>query len=131
MQILHDGNLHWVCVSYIGCQKGEINYYDSMHQGRINPHVQKQIASMLDCENSNHLKVTVRAVQQQNNCVDCGVFAIAFATSLMYGNNPSSVNLKQTLMRGHLASCLTSNVMSQFPKDNKVLSQCRQHAVII
>lgn len=41
------GCIHWVCVSNIGCKKGEINYYDSLYHGKINPHVQKQIASLL------------------------------------------------------------------------------------
>ena len=105
MQILHDGNLHWLCVSNDGCRKSEINYYDSLYGGNIQPHVQKA-----NCYNAS--------VQQQNNAVDC-VFAIAFATNLLLGKEPSTLALKQSSMRSHLTSCLENNAMTPFPQDEE------------
>ena len=82
VQILHTGSPHWLCVSNFGCKKGEINYFDSLYGGVIANHVQKQIAKMLQ-EDSDHLTVHVKPVQQQTNTVDCGVFAIAFPTPFL------------------------------------------------
>lgn len=131
VQILHDGNLHWVCVSNIGCRKGEINYYDSLYCERIKPHVQKQIATLLH-EELDHIKIHIKASQQQSNRVDCGVFAISSATNLLYGKDPSKVNIRESLMRGHLASCLLSGVISPFPEESeKTVSRCCEHTKII
>lgn len=112
------GCIHWVCVSNIGCKKGEINYYDSLYHGKINPHVQKQIASLLH-EELDHIKIHIKASQQQSNGVDCDVFAISCATNLLYGKDPSKVNIKESLMRGHLANCVVSNVLSPFPEEDE------------
>ena len=30
VQVLHDGSIHWVCISNIGCKEHEVNYYDSL-----------------------------------------------------------------------------------------------------
>ena len=119
MQILHDRNLHWLCVSNVGCRKSEINYYDSLYGGNIQPHVQKQIAAMQVHKESDQIKVNVKPVQQQNNTVDCGVFAIAFITHLSFGKEPSSLSLKQSSMRSHLTSCLENNAMTPFPQDEE------------
>ena len=35
IQILHDGRSHWVTVSTIACDPGEINYYHSPFKGKI------------------------------------------------------------------------------------------------
>ena len=49
--------------------------------------VTAQIASYA-CHHGLQLKILSKSVQQQGTGVDCGVYAIAFATSLEYGSNP-------------------------------------------
>ena len=39
--------------------------------------------------------------QQQKGPKDCGVFAIAMATTIALGHNPSNVTFRQELMRAH------------------------------
>ena len=46
-----------------------------------------QIASYA-CHHGPQLTIVSNSVQQQGNGVDCGVYAIAFASSLEYGSNP-------------------------------------------
>ena len=50
-------------------------------------------------------------VQQQNNLSDCGVFSIAFATSLVYGQNPMNVTYNVSQMRPHLLNCLKGGII--------------------
>ena len=44
-------------------------------------------------------------VQQQTNGSDCGVFAVAFAACLVYGENPSNVTFDIPKMRPLLRQC--------------------------
>ena len=67
--------------------------------------------------NQPSLSVKVLPVQQQNGYRDCGLFAIAFATEICMGQNPSKAVFIQTQMRGHFFRCLTTgNMMPFLPK---------------
>ena len=54
-------------------------------------------------------------VQQQTNGYDCGIFAIAFATCLALGTNPSNATFDIQRMHSHLVTCLRATKMSTFP----------------
>jgi len=56
-------------------------------------------------------------VQRQPNCNDCGVFAIAFATSLLFNIKPDKVKYEHKLMRSHLIRILETNVIEHFSQD--------------
>ena len=115
VQILHTGGHHWVTVSNIGCQKGDINYFDSFSSGKPTSLVSKQIARMLH-EEGPRIKIVVQPVQQQTNLVDSGLFAIAFATSLVNAEDPCKVQYDRTLLRSHLKESLMSSNLELFPK---------------
>ena len=119
VQILHDGQCHWVAVSNIGCKKGEIDYFDSLFSGTIKHHVKKLIASLAH-EDGKALRVRVRSVQQQRNGFDCGVFAIAFVTSLLHGEDPTLARYDDSAMRPHLLACLKQKKLTPFPSANDV-----------
>ena len=55
-------------------------------------------------------------MQQQPNGVDCGVFAIAFATALAFGDDPTKKRFDVKKMRRHLRDCLKVKRMSPFPE---------------
>ena len=42
VQILNDSNMHWVCMSTIGCTENTVNVYDSLNS-KVSPAVVKQI----------------------------------------------------------------------------------------
>ena len=65
---------------------------------------------------SLQFKVNVMSVQQQPNAIDCGLFAIAFATDLLYGNSPSNVSYEHEKMRQHLFICLQQDLFTLFPR---------------
>jgi hypothetical protein len=59
--------------------------------------------------------VNIQHVQQQQNFCDCGVFAIAFATCLVYAKFPLCVRFNIPMMRPHLLKCLKNRSMELFP----------------
>ena len=48
---------------------------------------------------------------------DCGLFAIAFATTLALGHAPEAFHFKQDSTRQHLRECLEHEVITMFPYD--------------
>ena len=125
IQILHDGNGHWVCVSNTKLDVKDpaaVNMYDSMNQGFIAKFTKQQLASFL-CIQSAEMKIIMKSVQQQTSHVDCGVFAIAFATALAFGRDPSKLRFDVPKMRPHLVECLKLKKMSPFP-EVKHLVEC-------
>ena len=57
-----------------------------------------QIATLCNVKESS-IEVVIQSVQQQRHGTDCGVFAIAFAKSLAYGEDPF---YDTTKLRDHL-----------------------------
>ena len=77
--------------------------------------IQRPIAEFCG-RDGNTLDIQVCQVQQQDfGTVDCGVFAIAFATHLVHGLNVSRTVFDTQLMRKHLIECLENNHMKVFP----------------
>ncbi len=57
---------------------------------------------------------------QVGNC-DCGLFAIAFATAVAYGKDPSQCNFDQAKMREHLYKCFSGRKLLPFPENIAIL----------
>ena len=60
-------------------------------------------------------KLSFVPVQQQLNGSDCAVFSIAYATSLVFMDDPKKVQYDIPKMREHLINCFKSGQMEQFP----------------
>ena len=118
IQILHDGQCHWVTVSTSGCDPGEINYYDSLFKGKITDSVKKQICNLLHSKEKK-IKVHVMSVQQQKNNTACGIYAIAFAYFIANNTDPSIVSLDKTKSRKHLYFCFKNCKMVPFPLSSR------------
>lgn len=96
LQILHscDNNCyqskclngHWVCCYY---NTEAIFIYDSLNQKRL--HRSHEIYLKKLFNHFLHLPIYFPEVQCQDNAVDCGVFAIAFATSILFEKLPSTI----------------------------------------
>ena len=104
---------HWACVSTIGCTSGHVNVYDSLFSTPPSSLV-KQLCSLLQLKES-HVVVNMMSMQSQSGGSDCGCFAIASATALCHGQNPSSLKWIQSMMRQHLLTCLTDRKLTPFP----------------
>jgi len=57
------------------------------------------------------------------NYNDCGFFAIAFATSLLFNIKPDKVKYEYKLMRFHLIQMLETNIIEHFPQNPQYVVQ--------
>ncbi|KAL5515870.1 hypothetical protein EMCRGX_G001111 [Ephydatia muelleri] len=116
VQILHNGTNHWVSISNLDAQPSHCNIYDSSMFHSVFDHasVADQICALM---HSSQPMITVHHanVDKQKNGHDCGVYAIAFATSLCYGQDVMSIHYDNHKMRQHLVECLEGAKMLPFP----------------
>ena len=63
----------------------------------------------------HQLEVQIMSTPSQHGATDCGLYAIAIATSLANGMDPSQQIFHQGDMRSHLVDCLSSKKMIPFP----------------
>ena len=94
VQILHVKGNHWISFSNINTEIDLqsstmlVNVYDSSYT-EMDQDTKLLIGNYT---NANKAKINIMNVQQQQNGSDCGVFAIAFAESLLSGRNPTQLN---------------------------------------
>lgn len=131
VQVLHDGNYHWIAISTYHCQPGEVIYMDSLFSGVIAKHVKKQICSIIRYEKSP-LTIKVIPVQQQRHFVDCGLFAVAFVQYVLHHNEyPSSVSFDQSKMRHHVLRAFAANKLDPFPTHQTTVKRNREKIIEI
>ena len=53
--------------------------------------------------------------QRQKEDKDCGLFAIAYATTITFDQNAAKNRFNQESIHTHLAACLQQNTMTPFP----------------
>ena len=116
VQIINEaGKSHWITSRM---QDNQIFIYDSIKNLNITG-LSIDATVALQNLHGDVKSVSFPDVSQQQGSKDCGLFAIAFATSICFGEPPEKVNFRQFLMRKHLHNCLTSRTMSLFPSDKK------------
>ena len=127
IQILHSHECdHWLCMAFTGerhvlydslrsCSSSTNKKFKNYREYLISVplDIQQQVAEY--CKSDDDIQIDVAKVHQQTNGTDCGVFAIAFATHLAHGMDPSGVVFDVPEMRGHLIQCLEKNRMTIFP----------------
>ena len=116
VQIINVGS-HWVCISTIGCQAGTVKVFDSLY--RKPPSILLDHACRMLVYPQDTITFLNEKVQRQLGSSDCGFFALAFATDLCHGLDPSTQSYNQKGIRQHYVHCLESGRMTPFPKTNK------------
>ena len=114
LQIFHCRGNHWVTVTTMGCENGGIYIFDSLYTD-VDDLTKRKVEKLFSTPG---IKFSVPHVQRQNGVKDCGLFAIAFATYLAFGNDPKLLTLRkfeQKRFRSHLMSCLEQNCIMEFP----------------
>ena len=102
VQILCIRKNHWICVSTVSCKPSSVNIYDSLH-GCLDRHTRKLVADLLQSK-QQHIEICYPDVQWQSGVSDCGLFAIAVATSICFGRDPNTAAFTQRDMRSRLLS---------------------------
>ena len=113
VQIVNSG-AHWVCLSTIGCVLGEVKLFDSLYD-RVNSIIRLHACRML-MHAGKSLTISSQKCQIQNNSSDCGLFALAFVTSICFGEDPSNISYDQPKLRQHFVHCLEKGEITLFPK---------------
>ena len=104
---------HWIVATTVNCSPNEVKVYDSLFQYLDKDSLQL-IEKLFWCDNLN-LDIKMTQCRKQKGGKDCGVFAIAIATAIASGLNPSRQNFKQEAMRGHLIDCFNKEILTPFP----------------
>lgn len=114
VQILNLNNSHWLCASTVGCEAGIINIYDSLYEGIYSKKLLNELARMLHTSHSE-MQINWQDCCKQTGHSDCGLYALAFATAICHGDNPSNIIFSQKMLRGHLAECIRKGKITMFP----------------
>ena len=113
VQVLNNQRGHWLLVSTIGCPHPTVHVYDSMLRS-AGTHVKSQVASLLNTQQPT-IELQFMDCQVQSGGSDCGLFSIANATALIFGEDPGRLFYDQASMRQHLFKCLENKCMLPFP----------------
>ena len=83
----------------------------------------KQVIADLIMSQDEVITVTYAPVQWQSGGSDCGLFALAFATSICAGHDPATILYDQATilydqahMHSHLLACLLAGEITPFPQ---------------
>ncbi len=115
IQILYDGINHWLVAAYgfPFMPRDTVCIYDSkLKSGRPNPFVLSFCASLLKSQNKT-IKIQTSSVQQQQRD-DCGWYAIAFATALLYGKDPRKFCYEPRKFISYIKQSLTDKKFPRF-----------------
>ena len=114
LQIIHSTSRHhWIVATTIGSKgEGDVLVYDSIFK-TVDGETKKVVYGLFKSLSVANVKVVKS--QKQRGVKDCGLFAVAFATALAYGQNPSKLKFQQDLMRSHLITCFQEEKVVPFP----------------
>ena len=110
VQILHSKS-HWLTVE--GVNSSLVKVYDTMEYASIE-NVQSQVAAIMQ-SSSESIDFQLEPIQEQLGSSDCGLFSIAYATELCFGNDVSCLRYYQDQLRPHFVECLKSEKLVPFP----------------
>ena len=115
LQIIHCSERHhWIIASSVKSPPGVIIVVDSLFKS-IDKETKSIILNLFEHNSESQPTINLVRSQQQKGTKDCGVFAIAMATAIALGQNPSNVTFHQELMRAHLVDCLEKHKFTLFP----------------
>lgn len=113
VQILQNGENHWLLSAFGFSESSSVMIYDSLN-AEINDLVKASIASLLKTRKASFSYYIVLSSKQEN-WYDCGVYAIANATSILLNQDPSQVTFDPAKLRAHFLTCLKNCKLSLFP----------------
>ena len=114
--MFHVNGDHWITVSTIdvgedAARSNVIFVYCSQESLTT----KKMICSLASRPMSKEVTFDIINVMLQPSTCDCGVFALANATKLVYGYDPARCQWETGQMRKHLIECFENGHMLWFP----------------
>ena len=118
IQIIHVQKSHWAVITTIGTgSRYKIKYYDSSY-AEIFEETERVIANLIPSPTCT-VEIDIMMTRKQVGTNDCGLFAIAIATTLANREDPSTLIYIQDEMRAHLANCFQQQKLTPFPTIKK------------
>lgn len=113
VQVVYNGKNHWITATNIDCSAGRVRVYDSLH---LSPNVivKQQLAAMCHTTQSA-LEVQCMNVARQVGSGDCGLLALAYATSICLRQDPVNIMYAQHKLRRHYLQCVSAGIITAFP----------------
>jgi len=113
LQILHTGGDHWICATTIGTASGKkVLVYDSAYTRWDDTTI--CLLKVQFCCLASNISI-VKSVQKQHGGKECGLYAIANATSVAFGKDPVKMTYQESAMREHLCHCFSEKTLEVFP----------------
>ena len=117
LQILYNRPLvgkvgHWICCYY---DTENLTIYDSLNSKRLKRDHRIFLEKLHPHYFINKKTIYYPDVKSQSNGADCGVFAIAFATTVLFGSDPSMINYDTSKLRQHLLNIFENRIIEEFP----------------
>ena len=76
------------------------------------------------------LKINVKPFQQQTNSVDCGIFAMAFLTCILFDENPKTQHFNEKLFQKNLLQLLAEQHVRRFPATRNNVGKCESKPIL-
>ena len=113
VQIIHcNKRHHWIVATTVKYENSQVLVIDSLYKS-LDDETKGTVCRLFQSKIPPVIKVV--NPQRQKGDKDCGLFAIAFATAIAFGENPVKKRFKQQSMRIHLAACFQQNKITPFP----------------
>ena len=110
IQIIHSSGNHWIVATTLRCDPEEVRIFDSLYES-LDAETFQVVKRLFN--DGKELKITmVAGAPKQQGCTDCGVFAIAVATCLAFGGDPTKMVLYQATIRHQLLKCFDSKQLT-------------------
>ena len=114
VQIIHSRGDHWIVATSVNVETAnQVKIFDSIYDC-IDEDTCKIISNIFG---SSAIPCTIK-IRKQSGVDDCGLFAIANAASICFGQDPAANVFDQSLMRLHLAQCIDKKMITLFPTLN-------------
>lgn len=103
--------------------------YDSLYQYLDRESIQL-VEILFQCDGIDP-QIKISHCRKQMVAKNRGVFAIAFATAIAHGLNPSRQNFNQQAMRIHLVDCFDNKLLHCFHVNRLIQSKCTIKLIMI
>lgn len=113
---------HFICTYY---DTNSLFVYDSINNTELHSDFIKVLEKLHPyCFNQHKKPIIFKKVQSQTNATDCGVYAIAFAVTVLFGYKPEAILYNQKEMRKHLLKMFENRSIQHFACINDISNNC-------
>ena len=120
IQLLHDGGCHWLLAF---SSAGRVQVCDSL-SSKLSHVTKKSLKSLFTpLIKDGKLEVTFLPSDKQKDGVNCGLYALAFASVILSRRSPSEYVFKVDEMRDHYVRCLSEEKLLLFPAKTKKITR--------